>query len=165
MNKRKCAFKYSSDLEFLLEAKNCFFKWNLTQKPCRCTLYTKWGFPVAQWLKNGEKKESSCQAGDTGSIPRLGRFPGEGNGNPLQYSCLENPMDRGALVGYSPCGCRVRHDWATNAFTFILFSTVATPRWMCWTYKQSVRGPFSPHSHQHLVFVVVLMTAIFTGER
>ena len=35
-------------------------------------------------------------AGDIGSIPGLGRFPGEGNGNPLQYSCLGNPMDRGA---------------------------------------------------------------------
>jgi len=35
-------------------------------------------------------------AGDAGSIPGLGRSPGEGNGNPLQYSCLENPMDRGA---------------------------------------------------------------------
>ena len=34
-------------------------------------------------------------AGDVGSIPGSGRFPGEGNGNPLQYSCLENPMDRG----------------------------------------------------------------------
>ena len=44
-------------------------------------------------------KESSCNAGDTrdaGSIPGLGRFPGEENGSPLQFSCLENPMDRGA---------------------------------------------------------------------
>ena len=41
-------------------------------------------------------KESSCNAGDPGSIPGSGRCPGEGNGNPLQYSCLENPMDRGA---------------------------------------------------------------------
>ena len=41
-------------------------------------------------------KESSCNAGDLGSIPELGRSPGEGNGNPLQYSCLQNPMDRGA---------------------------------------------------------------------
>ena len=43
-------------------------------------------------------KESSCNAGDTGdadSIPESGRSPGEGNGNPLQYSCLENPMDKG----------------------------------------------------------------------
>ena len=39
--------------------------------------------------------ESTCNAGDSGLIPRLGRSPGEGNGNPLQYSCLENPMDRG----------------------------------------------------------------------
>ena len=41
-------------------------------------------------------KESVCNAGDLGSIPGLGRFLGEGNGNPLQYPCLENPMDRGA---------------------------------------------------------------------
>ena len=41
-------------------------------------------------------KESSCNAGDLGSIPGSGRSPGEGNGNTLQYSCLENPMDRGA---------------------------------------------------------------------
>ena len=41
-------------------------------------------------------KASAYNAGDRGSIPGLGRFPGEGNGNPLQYSCLENPMDRGA---------------------------------------------------------------------
>ena len=43
-------------------------------------------------------KESACNAGDTGdlgSIPGLGRSPGEGNGNPLQYSCLDNPMDTG----------------------------------------------------------------------
>ena len=39
-------------------------------------------------------KESACNAGDPGSIPGLGRSPGEGNGNPLQYSCLGNPMDR-----------------------------------------------------------------------
>ena len=40
--------------------------------------------------------ESACNAGDLGSIPGSGRSPGEGNGNPLQYSCLENPMDRRA---------------------------------------------------------------------
>ena len=39
---------------------------------------------------------SDCNAGDLGSIPGLGRSPGEGNGNPLQYSCLENRMDGGA---------------------------------------------------------------------
>ena len=43
-----------------------------------------------------EVKASACNAGDLGSIPGLGISPGEGNGNPLQYSCLENPMDRGS---------------------------------------------------------------------
>ena len=42
-----------------------------------------------------DSKESSCNAGDLGSILGLGRFPGGGYGNPFQYSCLENPMDRG----------------------------------------------------------------------
>ena len=41
-------------------------------------------------------KESACSAGDLGSVSGSGRFPGEGHGNPLQYSRLENPMDRGA---------------------------------------------------------------------
>ena len=41
-------------------------------------------------------KASACNAGDLGSIPGLGRFPGEGNGNPFQYSCLKNSMDKGA---------------------------------------------------------------------
>ena len=41
-------------------------------------------------------KESACNSGDLSSIPESERSPGEGNGNPLQYSCLENPVDRGA---------------------------------------------------------------------
>ena len=49
------------------------------------------GFPGGS-----DGKESASNAGDLGSIPGSGRSPGEGNGNPLQYSCLENPMDRGA---------------------------------------------------------------------
>ena len=44
-----------------------------------------------RWLSG---KESTCNAADMGSIPGSGRSPGVGNGNPLQYSCLENPMDR-----------------------------------------------------------------------
>ena len=49
------------------------------------------GFPGGS-----DGKESVCNAGDLGWIPGLGRSPGEGNGSPLQYTCLENPMDRGA---------------------------------------------------------------------
>ena len=44
-----------------------------------------------------DSKESACNAGDPGSIPGVRKIPGEGNGNALQYSSLENPMDRGAL--------------------------------------------------------------------
>ena len=47
-------------------------------------------------LGGSDGKESACDAGDPGLIPGLGRSPGEGSSNPLQYSCLENPMDRRA---------------------------------------------------------------------
>jgi len=47
---------------------------------------------------------------DVGSIPGSGRFPGEGNGNPFQYSCLENPMDRGAWWAMVKGSQRVGHD-------------------------------------------------------
>ena len=52
------------------------------------------GFPDGSVLKN--LPANAGAAGDAGSVPGLGRSPGEGNGNPLQYSCWENPMDRGA---------------------------------------------------------------------
>ena len=61
------------------------------------------------WLSS---KESTCNAGDTGLVLGLGISPGEGNGSPLLYSCLENPMDRGAWqatvlrVAKSQVGCR-----------------------------------------------------------
>ena len=63
---------------------------------------------VQQAAKKKKKKESGCNAGDPGSIPGSGRFPGEGNGYPLQCSGLENPMDRGAwqTIGSQ----KVRHD-------------------------------------------------------
>ena len=51
-------------------------------------------------------KNSPANAGNEDLIPGWGRYPGEGDGNPLQYSCLRNPIDRGALVGYSPLGCK-----------------------------------------------------------
>ena len=56
-----------------------------------CTVETNRGFP-----RSSTGKESTCNAGDLGSIPGLRRSTGGGNGNPLHYSCLENPMNRGA---------------------------------------------------------------------
>ena len=67
-----------------------------------------------------DSKESACNAGDPGLIPGLGRPPGEGKGYPLQYPCLENPMDRGAWQLQSAGPHRVGRDWATNIFTFTL---------------------------------------------
>ena len=60
-------------------------------------------------------KESACSAGDLGSIPGSGRSSGEGNGNPLQYSCLENPMSRGALRATVHGVARVGYDLATKS--------------------------------------------------
>ena len=59
-------------------------------------------------------KESVCNVGDPGSIPGSGRSPGEGNGYSLQYSCLENSMDRGVWWAKSMGLQRVRQDWATK---------------------------------------------------
>ena len=53
---------------------------------------------------DSDGKESGCSAGNPGSIPGLGRSPGKAKGNPLQGSCLENPMDKGAQWAYSPWG-------------------------------------------------------------
>ena len=59
------------------------------------------GFPGGS-----DGKESPCNAEDLGLIPGLGRSPGGGHGNPLQYSCLENPHGQKSLVGFSPWGCK-----------------------------------------------------------
>ena len=58
-------------------------------------------------------KESSCNARDPGSVPGWGRFTGKENGNPLQYSCLENTMNREAWQAMFH-GVAKTHDWATN---------------------------------------------------
>ena len=69
----------------------------------------KMGFP-----HSSVGKESACNAGDPGSVPGLGRSSGEGHGNPLQYSCLENPMDRGTWQVAVHGVIRVGHNLATK---------------------------------------------------
>ena len=64
-------------------------------------VYVKLGFP-----DGSDNKESACNAGDLSSVLGLGRYPWVGHGNPLQYSCLENSMDRGAW-------------WVTNRWTWL----------------------------------------------
>jgi len=68
-----------------------------------------WGFP-----HSSVGKSSACNAGHPGLIPGSGRSPGEGNGNPLQYSYLENPMDRGAWQATVHGVARVGHNLATK---------------------------------------------------
>ena len=73
------------------------------------------GFPGGS-----EVKASACNAGDLGSIPELGRSPGEGNSNPLQYSCLENPMDGGAWWATVQRVAKSRTRLSDFTFTFML---------------------------------------------
>ena len=107
-----------------------------------------------------DSKESACNAGDLSSIPGLGRSSGEGNGNPLQYSCLENSTEEPGRLK-SMGSQRVGHDWATNTFTFILdsrsssaisislnlnlasfqLSSCPLPQLCCWPY--TLRRPSS----------------------
>ena len=73
-----------------------------------------WVFNIIQdFPPSSVGKESACNSEDMGSIPGLGRSPGEGNGKPLQYSCLENSMDRGILRAAVPGVARVGHDRVT----------------------------------------------------
>ena len=62
------------------------------------------GFPDGSVVKN--LSANAGDARDAGLIPEWGTFPGGGSGNPLQYSCLENPHGQRSLVGYSPRGCK-----------------------------------------------------------
>ena len=74
-----------------------------------------WGFP-----RSSVGKESACSVRDLGLIPGSGRFSGEGDGSPLQYSCLENPMDRGAWRATVHGVTRVTHDLASKPPPYIV---------------------------------------------
>ena len=69
---------------------------------------------TASFPSSSVSKSSACNAGDLGLIPGLGRSPGEGNGNPLQYPCMENPMDRGAWQATVHRFTRVGQDLANK---------------------------------------------------
>ena len=69
---------------------------NVWQNPLQyCKVISLQLIKINETNKQTTKKESTCNVGDASSIPGLGRYPGRGNGNPLQYSYLENPIDRG----------------------------------------------------------------------
>ena len=81
----------------------------------RCNHRCLWYFPAGS-----DSKASAYNAGDPGSIPGSGRSLGEGNGNPLQYYCLENPMDRGAWQATVHGVAKSRTRLSKFTFTFIL---------------------------------------------
>ena len=90
-------------------AGRCFNCWATREAPC--TYYPG----------GSDGKESACNAEDPGWIPGLGRSPVGGDGNPLQYSCLENSMEKELGRLQSMGSQRVGHDRATNTFTFLSF--------------------------------------------
>ena len=77
---------------------------------------------------------SACYAGDQGSIPELGRSPGEGNGNPLQYSCLENPKDGGA---WQATVHGVAESDMTEHFHFLIFANGVKKETCLWQFQTS----------------------------
>ena len=92
---------------------------------CVCSAFPPVCLHTDDWaLLGGQMVKNLFAIWKTGdSIPGLGRSLGEGHGNPLQYSCLENPMGRGAWPGYNPWGRkRVGCDWTVDALTFLLLS-------------------------------------------
>ena len=95
---------------------------SLQPKPCHWVslvltalyLILPFTWSYRSFLHSWVSQESACNAGDLGSIPGSGRSPGEGNSNPLQYSCLENPTDRGAWQVTVHGVTRVGHDLVTK---------------------------------------------------
>ena len=96
----------------------CF--WTRTAAPS--LLVSRWLCPLSVLLSKGlpggsNSKESACRVGDPGSVRRSGRSPGEGNNNPLQYSCLENPLDSGVwrptVHGVAKCWTHLNNEHKT----------------------------------------------------
>jgi len=93
-------FQISSRKEFnFIPSITCFLS--------RDMLITNRTCYIRGFRDGSDGKESTCNVGDMGLIPGLGRFPGGGHGNPLQYSCLENPRGQRSLEGYSAWGHKV----------------------------------------------------------
>ena len=101
-----------------------------------------WSNYLLDFPGGSDSKASVSNVRDLGSIPGLGRFHGEGNGNPLQYSCLENPMDGGGWCRVLSVGLqRVGHDWATSLHCWYNFlKNVVDFLWMAQQYSPLQRS-------------------------
>ena len=108
--------------------------------------------PTVCFPGGSDSTESTCNAGDLGLIPGLGRSPGGGNGNPLQYSFLENPMDRDPSRLQSMELHRAGHDWATKHTAYTPQSTLTlTHQWLRWSYSL-----LSKFRHQEALITMIL---------
>ena len=87
------------------------------------------GFPGGS-----DSKESACNAGDLGSIPGLGKSPGEGHGNPLQYSCLENSTDRGAWRATVHATAKSLTQLSVISWNLMLWFNLSLFLWPCAHY-------------------------------
>ena len=110
--------------------------------------YKLWSYYLHLGFPGGwEVKVSACNEGDPGSIPGSRRSPGEGNGNPLRYSCLENPMDSGRLQ--STGSQRVGHDWVTSLSLFTLtFVSYGFMNITCKNFQSAIYINFEKSWHQ-----------------
>ena len=93
-----------------------------------------------------EVKAPACSAGNVGSIPGSGRSPGEGNGNPLQYSCLENPMDRGAWWATVHGVAKSRTRLSDLTFHWVYFLNVLVNVFASLRIHYTYPGPRPPSS-------------------
>ena len=104
-------------------------------------------------------KESACSVGDRGLIPESERSPGEGNGHPLQYSCLENSRGRGAW--WMAWGRRVRQDWVINTFTFSLVRSLLQgtkiPQATVWPKGTCILFKFTKITKKKLNIIIVIL--------
>ena len=89
-------------------------------------------------------KESACHAGDLGSVLGLGRSPGGGHGNPLQYYCLESPPRQRSLADYSPSGHRVRCNWVTK-------HSPAQSGWIAYIHRICLSKSPLPHPRSTMI--------------
>ena len=114
-----------------------------------------------------DNKESVCSAGDLGLIPASGRSPGEGNGNPLQYSYLENSMDRGAWWATVHGVAKIQTQLSDYYYYYLLTLTILLPGHVIFLLKNHYWKNFYSGSHRviHKLFDLLLLLSHFSGVR